>query len=172
MSPAILVNMAAWVTLVGYFKMLAFGFIGLFGIVWTAISLYLVNRSRRSQSWPEAVGTVVSAEVRKIDTGAASTRVGYSLTYEPYIKYQYCVGASKFENDTYALAALPWTADPAPAQAILKGYPVGGQVPVFYDPSNPKNSALVPGGSRGNWYFLLIGLVFMAAGALGLLRRW
>src|SRR6266566_1778923 len=98
MSPAILANMAAWVTLVGYFKMLAFGFIGLFGIVWTA--------------------------------------------------------------------------DPAPAQAILKGYPVGGQVPVFYDPSNPKNSALVPGGSRGNWYFLLLGLVFMAAGALGLLRRW
>src|SRR2546425_6540388 len=149
MSPAILANMAAWVTLVGYFKMLAFGFIGLFGIVWTAISLYLVNRSRRSQSWPEAVGTVVSAEVRKIVSGEASTHVGFSVTYQPYIKYRYGVGAGKYENDAYALAALPWTADPAPAQAILKGYPVGGQVPVFYDPSNPKNSALVPGVREG-----------------------
>jgi len=157
--------MGALVTLVGYFKMLAFGFIGLFGIVWTAISLYLVDRSRRSQSWPEAVGTVVSAEVRKVVSGEAST-------YEPYIKYRYCVGADNCENDAYALAALPWTADPAPAQAILKGYLVGGQVPVFYDPSNPKNSVLVPGGSRGNWYFLLLGFVFIAAGALGLLRRW
>src|SRR5436189_573685 len=52
------------------------------------------------------------------------------------------------------------------------GYPVGGQVPVFYDPSNPRDSALVPGGSSGNWYFLLLGGTFVAAGMIGLLRHW
>ena len=82
------------------------------------------------------------------------------------------MGASKYENAAYAVAALPWTADPAPAEAIVRKYSVGGQVPVFYDPSNPRDSALVPGGSSGNWYFLLLGGTFVAAGMMGLLRHW
>ena len=143
--------MAGLAALAGYVKVLMFGFLILFGAVWTAISLYVLNRSRRSESWSQTAGTVRFAEVRRVETGDAATRTGFSITYQPYIKYEYSVGASKYENATYAVAALPWTADPAPAKAIVRKYPVGGQVPVFYDPSNPRDSALVPGGSSGNW---------------------
>ena len=160
------------VALVGYVKILAFLFMILFGAVWTAISVFLIVRSRRSESWPQAAGTVEFAEVRRMESGNASTSPGYSVTCQPYIKYRYSVGTVSYENATYALAALPWTADPAPAAAILKGYPVGGQVPVFYDPSNPQNSALVRGGSKGNWYFLLLGFTFIGVGVIALLRRW
>ena len=152
-------------------RLVAFGFFTLFGVVWTAISVYVLARSRRSESWSRAVGTVVSTEVKRVHSGNPSTGTG-SLTYEPSIQYEYSVGGSKYANATYAMAPLPWTADPAPADAIVKQHPVGGQVTVFYDPSNPGDSALVAGTSRGNWYFLLMGAVFVAAGLLGLFGRW
>ena len=49
---------------------------------------------------------------------------------------------------------------------------MGAQVTVFYDPSNPGDSALIAGTSGGNWYFLLLGAVFVAAGVSGLFGLW
>jgi hypothetical protein len=149
-------------------EFLGFGFMLLFGVVWTAIAVYIFTRSRKSASWPEAVGKVLFTEVRRVDTVTSSARTG-SLTYQPYIKYEYSVGGSRYENAAYSVAARAWTADPAPAADILTRYPVGGDVPVFYDPSNPRDSALIPGDSGGNWYFLALGGVFITVGVVGLL---
>jgi len=42
-----------------------FVFLMLFSTVWTALSVFVMVRSRRSKSWPRAIGTVVSAEVKR-----------------------------------------------------------------------------------------------------------
>src|SRR5262245_11931206 len=110
--------MTGLVRLVGYLEKLCFLFILLFGTIWTAISSYLPIRSRRRDSWPQTAGTWMFTEVRRVESGSPSTGPGFSITYQPYIKYQYSVGTAKFENATYAVAALPWTADPGPAEAI------------------------------------------------------
>jgi len=57
------------------------------------VSLYVLNRSRRSESWSQTAGTVRFAEVRRVETGDAATRTGFSL---------------------------PWTADPAFPRAIMR----------------------------------------------------
>ena len=62
--------------------------------------------------------------------------------------------------------------EPASAEAIVRGYPVGHQVAVFYNPSRPDDAVLVPGGSRGNWFFLLFGCALFVASVVVLLRQW
>ena len=42
-----------------------FLFLMLFSALWTVISLVVTLRSRRSKSWPQTIGTVVYAEVRR-----------------------------------------------------------------------------------------------------------
>jgi hypothetical protein len=150
-----------------------FVFVMLFSIVWTAMSVFVMVRSRRSTSWPKAIGTVVSAEVRRVvsEAGASDGAVN-SVTYEPYVKYAYAVAGRAYEHDKFASAAQWAMREPADAEAIVRGYPVGHQVPVFYNPSRPDDAVLVPGGSSGNWYFLLVGCVLFVASVIVILTQW
>ena len=95
-----------------------------------------------------------------------------STSYEPYIKYAYSVGGGECENDKFTSAVTSGIRDPSGAEDILRGYPVGSQVAGFYNPLSPEDSVLVPGGSRGNVYFLLIGFVIFAVGVIGLISQW
>ena len=62
--------------------------------------------------------------------------------------------------------------EPADAEASVRPYPVGRQVSVFYNPSRPHDAVLVPGGSRGNWYFLVFGGALFVASVLAILKQW
>ncbi len=89
----------------------------IFSALWTAISLIVMVRSRRSKSWPHTIGTVVSAEVRM--TESRSVRDGMavdSVSYKPYIKYAYSVGGRKCENDKFTSAVTSGIHEPAGAE--------------------------------------------------------
>lgn len=131
-----------------------FLFLMIFSALWTAISLFVILRSRRNKSWPSTIGTVVSAEVRRSESKSVTNgMVIDSVSYEPYIKYNYSVGGRECENDKFTAAVLSGIREPAGAEAILTGYPVGSQVAVFYNPLTPEDSVLVPGGSEGEFVF-------------------
>lgn len=150
-----------------------FLFLMLFSAVWTALSVFVMVRSRRSKSWPRAIGTVVSAEVKRSVSPTMSNDVLVdSVTYEPYIKYAYVVRGRTYEHDKFASAVQSTMREPADAEAIVRGYPVGHQVAVFYNPSRPDDAVLVPGGSGGNWYFLLFGCVLFVASVVVILKQW
>ena len=145
----------------------------IFGVLWTAIALIVTVRSRWSKSWLQTIGTVVYSEVKSTESRSVSNDMLVDSTaYEPHIKYTYSVGGRECENDKFASAVTPGIRDPAGAEDILRGYPVGSQVAVFYNPLSPEDSVLVPGGSRGNVYFLLIGFVILAVGVIGLISQW
>jgi len=56
------------------------------------------------------------------------------------------------------------------AQRVLDRYPAGGSVPVYYNPSNPRESLLEPGSSRGEWILPALSALFGTAGMLILIR--
>jgi len=94
---------------------------------------------------------VVYTEVRSTESRSVSgDMLVDSTSYEPYIKYSYSVGGRECENDKLTSAVTSGIRDPAGAEDILRGYSVGSQVAVFYNPLTPEDSVLVPGGSRGN----------------------
>lgn len=150
-----------------------FLFLMLFSAVWTAISIFVILRSRRNKSWPSTIGTVMFAEVKMVESRSVTNgMVVDSVSYEPYIKYAYSVAGRKCENDKFTAAVSPGIREPAGAEAILKGYPVGSQVDVYYNPLTPDDSVLVPGGSSGNMYFLLVWFVLFAASVIGIISQW
>lgn len=145
----------------------------IFSVLWTAIALIVTVRSRRSKSWLQTIGTVVYTEVRSAESRSVSNgMVVDSTSYEPYIRYAYSAGGRECENDKFTSAVTSGIRDPTGAEDILRGYPVGSQVAVFYNPLSPEDSVLIPGGSRGNVYFLLIGCVLFAVGVIGLISQW
>ena len=148
-----------------------FLFLILFSLVWIAISLTVLIRSRRSTSWPKAIGTVVHTEVRRIVSPSLS-HDGNSVSYEPYVKYAYAVRDRQYERDRLTSAVVPGIRRSSEAATIVAKYPVGHQVTVFYNPADPGDAVLVAGGSRGNWYFLGFGCALFAAAVAGLISQW
>ncbi len=158
---------------------IAFLFFTLVGALFTALGVFIVAQSARSKWWPQTIGTITSTEVRKVErknSGYYSEgtyhSIGYSVTYDPHVDYEYAVEGTKYRNDKLTLALQPSILESIGAETILKAYPVGGRVKVFYKRSDPSVSTLHSGSSRGNLYFLLFGCAMLSFGLTGLLRGW
>jgi Protein of unknown function (DUF3592) len=150
-----------------------FRFLILFSLVWLALSVVVMVRSRRSASWPRTVGTIVSTEVkRKVSQSLSNDMPVDSVSYEPYVRYAYSVRDRQYEHDKLTTAVTPMIRQSAEAAAILQRYPVGHQITVFYNPADPGDAVLVAGGSSGNWYFRVFGCALFVAAVIGLISQW
>ena len=132
--------------------------IGFFGyMIW--------NRQRQvsaSQSWPTAVGTVLSAsvELRRSRSG----RSGYSLSHYPVVVYDYEVRGQRYQGNRIGFSEIGagWA---GPAQQKIARYPVGGAAQVYYNPQNPME-AVLERSAPGN-PFLWIIVIILAASLIG-----
>lgn len=134
--------------LLGFFGVAVIGF-------WLTISMistwYLSSASRQ---WPTTKGRVVMSNV---DSG--STTLGD--WWAPSVKYEYQIGATKFQSGTIRFY-IPLLRNAAAAEAIRSPYPVGQPVSVSYDPHDPGHSVLEPGIRQPIWGPALAALMFWA----------
>jgi len=92
----------------------------------------------RSSGWPSVDGLVVASEVVRTGGGRGSTG------YRPRVVYQYEVHGKALEADRVSHGeAIAKTQQHA--SHIVGRYPVGSNVPVFYDPDSPESAALETG---------------------------
>lgn len=96
----------------------------------------LTQRVRRAASWAEGRARVTESkiEVEHHRFAGDSTKVRNL----PSVKYHYDVGAGSMEGDCISLGF--GTADNV--DVVLKRYPVGAEVPFFYNPVNPQECVL------------------------------
>jgi len=83
----------------------------------------------RTARWPHTMGTVLSSTVQ---VGGGSTRVEHPLVF-----YAYQVDGQVFQGKRVRAAGR--THD---ASSTIARYPAGASVIVYYDPTDPSNSAL------------------------------
>lgn len=93
----------------------------------------------QSRSWPSTKGVVVSAE--RVFSGN-SVEDG-EPTYNVKIEYSYKVDGREYRN--HLVEPLPSLKSAEQAASVVDGYPLGAEVEVFFDPTNPSLSLLVPG---------------------------
>jgi len=113
-------------------------FVAIFG----GIGYYIYRRSKQasqiraaSQSWLQTTGVVVTSRVEV--SGGDHTSV------LPRIIYQYSVGAQNYQSDQFRAGDNVFrVTGSGDAYNIVDRYPVGTQVVVFYNPSNPAEAAL------------------------------
>ncbi|MBC2715123.1 MAG: DUF3592 domain-containing protein [Desulfobacteraceae bacterium] len=129
-----------------------------FGIVFGGLGLYRYNMGKKSISWPAAKGKITYSH-------AASRRVENSYEYHPSVKYTYSVDRRSYTGKRITASDV-YQKTLSGAKDILKKYPVGGEVSVYYDPADPGTS-LLETGMKKNVYVLLGGaaLCFLFATA-------
>ncbi|MCP3730713.1 DUF3592 domain-containing protein [Sphingomonas sp. MG17] len=104
-----------------------------------------------SQRWPSVPGTITRSGARVVNS-----------VYYPAIRYDYDVGGQRLSATRYAFGN--WSGTYQQVSEVIAGLPEGGQVPVYYDPANPKFAVLerVAQGSFYRWFGWAIGCVLIA----------
>ncbi len=125
----------------------------LFTIGGATTTLYFLREAKRgldSESWPSTNGTVISS---KISSGYYETEY-----HSPENKYEYTVMSQKFSNNKLAFFNDFGSSSKRGPERIRHSYRVRTQVKVYYHPSKPELSVLIPGLSPNLWSLLFFGI--------------
>lgn len=117
--------------------------------------------ARESVTWPQVEGRILSSEVEwRSGTGKSHSR------HVAVIRYEYTINGTIHtgKRDTFLSEQCGLT-DP---RTLVKQFPAGATVPVYYRPGDPTITVLIPG--CDNTLFILpgIGLVFLLFGGFTL----
>ena len=124
------------------FQYIGTAFVGL-GLLWTAGFLWAyfraAGKATAAESWPTAMGRVVSSEVRVEES---SSRDGATTTwYNPIVVYGYSVGGRQMQGSRLRFGN-PRSASRKKADAAIAPYPAGGTVNVRYNPEKAEECVL------------------------------
>lgn len=141
--------------------------LAIFALIWSAFVLgfdyfvgYEMVKTVLAQSYPETRGEVIHSELEEV-----STEDGY--TYGADIHFTYQVDGQSYTSEEYAYGA--WNnSNSSGAKKMLRKYPVGKTVRVYYNPSDPSDAVLEHGVSGGHAFMLM----FMAPFNVVMLGLW
>ncbi|GIX30697.1 MAG: hypothetical protein KatS3mg124_1169 [Porticoccaceae bacterium] len=103
----------------------------------------------KARNWPQAPGVVLESRV---------VRLGNADSEQPVVHYRYSVAGR-----TYSGRRITWTEGGGNAQwarSLVRQYPPGRQVRVYYDPSDPARAVLRPEVDSRLVIGFLLGVVF------------
>jgi len=129
--------------------------------------LYVAIMGLRSKTWPLTTGKIIASEVRKKVSGGRSR----SVSYQPYVFYEYYVGGNKMQSEQLAFGDRLQVSVKR-AQKIIENYPAGKNIPVYYNPQKHTQSILIVGNVMGVYVMLAFGLILIGLGTVGIVRKW
>jgi hypothetical protein len=150
-----------------FISLVLIGFGLAFGALAAGITVRLVEAyqaSIRSRTWMTTRGQITHSETVWVGARARSPR--------PKIHYTYEVGGTNYEGRRFEFEFRHLYSREAVDQ-ILKEYPVGATLPVYYDPDKPQDSTLrqknvgLASGLIVSATLLLPMSLCLAAGAIG-----
>ena len=154
-----------------FINSVTFGFMGLLLCV---VYRDFLNRDRSRKNWPSVMGQVLSATApRVVISRRGEHGREYRTKYIPHVKYSYAVDGMDYHGEL-DVSYDGWYFR-SRAKRLLEHYPAGKEVTVYYDPQNPKSSALVRSSLRnvvGLITGVLISLLSVAIGCVWLLSIW
>jgi hypothetical protein len=130
---------------------------GLFGLIAMPVGAFIIyagydhlKHAEATHSWPSTQGKVViSRVIKKTSYSSERRRRGYNsrtTTYNPKIRYQYQVGGRSYKSNQISYLTNDYSGWKR-ANDLVKQYPKGRKVTVYYDPAKPSESVLKRGGS-------------------------
>lgn len=106
-------------------------------MTFSAVTAHTAYLSKCSESWPKADGVVKESEVRS-DEDSGWTR------FKAYVLYEFTVEGKKYTSSSINYDSMSRSERPAVEQ-LVKRYPKGQPVTVYYQPEDPSESVLEPG---------------------------
>jgi hypothetical protein len=120
-----------------------------------------------SSGWPTTDGTIVRSrmEVKSEETRGGGSRGGrgWKTTYWADVSFRYTIADAVFSSDTVTVEfdEVP-TTNREDAERILRKYPAGREVKVYYEPGDPSVGVLEPGVSFPNVLGVVVGTALVA----------
>ena len=115
-----------------FFPMAAFSF---------GADLFQYWSTRASARWPVADGRVTGGRIEIVEVPRGKSAVLYDTEYRPVVAYAYEVAGATCRNDIPAIRLK----SRAEAEEVLRSYPVGTPLRVYYDPEDPGTAVLDSG---------------------------
>jgi hypothetical protein len=118
-----------------------------------------VVEARKTESWTEMQGTVLSSEVVYNPGGVNNSPESWS----PEVTYEYEVGGRVYTSGRVRIGGLSYSGR-GTADRMIDGLPKMGPVTLFYDPGDPEKAVLVQGTDSGDKTIGLLiagGLIFL-----------
>lgn len=134
--------------------------VGVLGLIALGVLIRTVQAWRKastSKNWPSTTGTVLSATV-----AAGRTPGRNGVSYYPLVVYQYTIDGQHYTGNRLGFGSQVGVGIQSLAARGLANYPVGGSVPVYYNPNNPADAVLERRAS-GNWGNVLVLVILLAA---------
>lgn len=146
---------------------------GAVGVGLLVAGLRDVYKSSRTQKWPRAPGTVVSAEeLQRERPVPEESGGGTRIHYEARVHYEYSVGRVHIGSTVVRLGPTE-TSSEQQVQATLARYLPGQTVQVAYNPKDPTESVLETGVHPLDFTRALIGVILLVlAFSMEFVARW
>ena len=144
---------------------IAIGLVVIFGLYLFGLGLRNVGRAMASLRWPTTAGKVVRSDPKEqhdVDKKTGATSVIYSA--DTVIQYE--VAGKEYSTNLIHFGQTLGSGDESEAELQRLRYPVGGEVSVSYDPSQPSTAAARPGLHAEAFWLLGAGLAFLLPAAL------
>lgn len=117
---------------------------GIVGLPW---ALGYAADAIASPGWPTVAGEILEHDVISSDRSAtAAGRQGTSTSYLPTVRYRYTVAGETYESDQLRLDFGASYNSYSEAFDVVGPYMVDLPHDVYYDPADPANAVLEPGG--------------------------
>lgn len=137
-----------------------FIFVGIIALIWGGIVL---KNASASSAWPSVQGEVTESKVEtKVERVKKNERWQNRRTYWAKVHYSYSVDGAPYSGAKVSFGE--YGGKEKDARQIVKRFPKGKSVDVYYDPEKPEMAVLEPGATKASYLFLGIGLVSFIVG--------
>ena len=121
----------------------------LIGIGLTFLGITKFKKAAEAKSWPTTKGTITSS------------KVGGAIKYYPSLTYSYTVDSIEYSSNTISNINFN-SKNSKTVEDFLKKYPLGSEIKVYYNGSEPSLAMLEPGINSGNIILLAFGILLLA----------
>jgi len=130
------------------------------------VEVYTVRmflKAKEVENWPTTPGTITRSELTSQFHG--------STTHEAQIEYEYQVGEKNYKSNQVRTrgTATKYRSDVAP---LVEKFPVGQEVPVYYNPGDPSDAYLETGVDFVNYIIIVSPLLFVFGAGGYLVERF
>jgi hypothetical protein len=126
----------------------------LLGVVPLAIGLWQLKRCFNQKSWSITEGIITRSEIVTTRTGKGGAM--------PIICYEYQIKSKKYTSTKVTEGNFTLGIDYS-ARLVIKRYPMGLAVNVFYNPDHPEQSVLERRVTVGVYLWIVVGIFFLCS---------
>lgn len=152
-------------SLIGWIFVVVFTFVG---VIFLALGGYEFWQGLKTKDWPAAPGTILESEIESKSSTSRSSRRGSrrDTDYRVKLRYSFEVAGQKLEGTRLQYGDKSHD-ERSTAMQEKSRYPVGKEVQVYYDPTNPISSVLVKGIGT-SWRAIVLGLLALVLGIVSM----